>query len=107
VSEKEDIFKRSLDALDKALKEMTPEDMEKYFPKEDPLPEGWIDIEQHLPMVTVDDVLNNDGLFKNVWVKDDKNNEFETTVGDHNTWYYMAKEAGITHWYNGDYNDRK
>ena len=23
-----------------------------------------------------------------------------TMVSDHNTWYYYAKEVGITHWWN-------
>ena len=102
MSEKDDIYERSLKALDKALKEMTPEEMEKYFPKEDPIPQGWVSIEEHLPMVTVGDVLDNGGLYKDILVKDVNGNEFESRVGDHNVWYYMAKEAGITHWFNGE-----
>ncbi len=26
-------------------------------------------------------------------------NEFESIVGDHHVWYYMAKDNGVTHWW--------
>lgn len=77
---------------------------EKYF-TEDEIPEGWVDIEEHLPMVTCQDFLDNDGIFKKVLVRDKDGNEFEDVVGDHNMWYYRAKEAGITHWWNGEVED--
>lgn len=84
-------------ALDEALANMTPEEMEKYFPK-DTKPKGWISIEEHLPMMLAMDIMQGCTEYK---VKDKDGNEFETGVSDHNVWYYMAKEAGITHWWNG------
>ena len=33
-------------------------------------------------------------------VKDKNDNESTSIVGNHNTWYYLVKEQGITHWFN-------
>lgn len=82
------------------LKNLTEEEKEeirrKYFP-EDRRPKGWVSIEAHLPMMMVKDITQGYSVYK---VKDEFGNEFETRVCDHNTWYYHAKEIGITHWYN-------
>lgn len=77
------------------------EDLKKeYLTENEKIPKGWVDIEQHLPMVTGDDYIQHGALFKIVKVKFKDGNESESQVGDHNMWYYVAKEAGITHWWN-------
>jgi len=91
-----DSFKRF---LDETPKEELDALIEKYCPP-DNTPKGWVSIEEALPMVTVDDVLNNDGLVKFIKVKNKNGEEFDDRVGDHNIWYYRAKENGITHWWN-------
>ncbi len=93
--------KLDLDKLGKnfqdALDKITPEDIEKYFPK-DTTPKGWISIEDHLPQLTVDDFITKG--YSTYKVKDKDGNEFDSNVTDHSIWYYMAKDAGITHWFN-------
>ena len=84
--------------LDEALANMTQEEIDKYFPP-DTRPKGWLSIEEYLPMMYGIDIMQGYKLYK---VKDKDGNEFESAVSDHNVWYYMAKEAGITHWWNGD-----
>ena len=90
----------AIENLDQFLRNMTEEERENFFPKIEPLPEGWISIEDHLPMVTCGDIINNGIPAKSVKVKDGQGNESESTVGDHHVWYYIMKENGITHWYN-------
>lgn len=63
------------------------------------IPKGWVSIEEHLPIMYAIDYFNDGTLYK---VKDKEGNEFTSSVMDHNLWYYMAKEAGITHWWNGE-----
>ncbi len=87
-------------AFGNAISNMTPEDIEKYFPEADPIPNGWVSIEEHLPAVTIDDFLKHNAIVRMIKVKDKDGNEFESQVGDHQMWYYIAKEAGITHWWN-------
>jgi hypothetical protein len=58
---------------------------------------NWISVEESLPMVTVDDFLNNNELSKAILVTNGIDMRLDF-VGDHNVWYYVAKEAGITHW---------
>jgi len=81
--------------LKKTLKNMSQEDMDKYFPK-DTRPTGWISIEGSLPHMMARDIMKGYTEYK-VKYKD------ETTgigcVTDHNTWYYSAKEDGVTHWW--------
>jgi hypothetical protein len=84
--------------LGEALANMTQEEIDKYFPP-DTRPKGWLSIEEYLPMMYAIDIMQGYTLYK---VKDKDGNEFESTVSDHNVWYYMAKEAGITHWWNGE-----
>lgn len=87
-----DNLRNHLDSLsEKEIEEIR----EKYFT--DKRPKGWLDIEQHLPMMFAIDILQGYSVFK---VRDADGNEFETKVTDHNTWYYHAKEIGITHWLN-------
>jgi len=83
--------------LDEAVASITPEEMAKYF-SPDTRPKGWLSIEEHLPMMYAIDMVQGYTLYK---VKDKDGNEFGSAVSDHNVWYYMAKEAGITHWWNG------
>lgn len=80
-----------------ALSKLTPEEIEKYFPT-DNTPKGWVSIEEHLPQcLAIDFCEKGYSVYK---VKDKDGNEFESAVTDHNVWYYMAKEAGVTHWWN-------
>ena len=95
----EERLKKSLDALEKHLENMSEEEkeeMRKYF--EDKTPKGWVSIEEHLPNCTVDDLLGKG--YSEYIVKDKDGNEFVSAVCDHNIWYYHAKEIGITHWFN-------
>lgn len=85
-----------LDKLRESLVNISQEEVDKYFPK-DTKPKGWISIEDYLPMMYTIDIMQGYTLYK---VKDKDGNEFESAVSDHNVWYYMAKEAGITHWWN-------
>ena len=96
----EDKFKKSLDAFSKALKEMTPEEHEYWKEKfRDKNPKGWVSVEDALPMWRVSDVAKGYSEYK---VKDKDGKEFMTQLTDHTTWYYLvAKESGITHWWNG------
>ena len=90
-------FDKISKALDKALSEITPEEIEKYFPK-DTRPKGWISIEDSLPYCSAIDFFEKGySVYK---VKNKDGVEGESGVADHNTWYYRAKEAGITHWWN-------
>lgn len=57
---------------------MNQEDVDKYFPSRN-IPKGWVSIEEHLPMMLAIDFISQ-GF----------------------TWYYEAKEDGITHWLNDD-----
>lgn len=91
----------AVESFGKALENLTPEEIEKHFPPEN-IPKGWVSIEEHLPAVRVDDFLNNNGIVRVILVKDKNGSEFRVNVGDHNMWYYGAKEAGITHWWNGE-----
>ncbi len=97
----DDIHKKSLDALKEYLANMTEEQKSELREQlKDKTPKGWNSIEDHLPAVTCGDFLNNNGFIRFVKVKDKDGKEFESQVGDHNTWYYFAKENGITHWWN-------
>ena len=80
-----------------ALDNITPEEIAKYFPP-DTRPKEWVSIEEHLPMMLAIDYFKGGTSYK---VKDKEGNEFYTSVMDHNVWYYMAKEVGVTHWWNG------
>lgn len=81
--------------MDDLIDNTTQEELDKYFPP-DLRPTGWISIEDDLPMWLAIDFLQGYSIFK---VKNDKGEEFESAVSDHNTWYYAAKEQGITHWW--------
>ena len=59
------------------------------------IPHGWVDIEDHLPMMMAMD-LTTGTKYK---VKFENGTESETFVRDHQMWYYRAKEIGITHWW--------
>lgn len=86
----------NLDKMKEAIANMTPEDKEKFFP-EDTTPKGWVSIEEHLPMWMASDVGQGGSLYK---VKNARGRELSSLVSDHNVWYHIAKEQGITHWWN-------
>ena len=81
-----------LEKLKKALDDMTPEEWDKYFPK-DTTPKGWISIEDSLPMMYAIDIGKGYTEYK---VKYQDGTEDISFVSDHNVWYYVAKESGIT-----------
>lgn len=60
-------------------------------------PKGWVDIETFLPRMFASDIFQG---FTKIKVRYSDGDEGESGVSDHNTWYYLAKEEGITHWYN-------
>ena len=88
-------MKDKLKLFEKALKNITPEEIEKYFP-EDKRPEGWISIEESLPVMYALDIMKGYTEYK---VKYENGETGITGVADHCAWYYRAKEAGITHWW--------
>ncbi len=92
-------FEKIRKEFKESLANMTQEEkaeLNKLFPP-DTRPKGWLSIEDHLPMWLADDLEQGYSVYK---VKDKEGNEFESFVTDHNLWYYKAKEAGITHWFN-------
>lgn len=85
-----------LDKLREALANMSQEEMNKLFPK-DTKPKGWLSIEEYLPIMKAIDIMIGGTEYK-VRYKD--GTKGCSMVSDHNTWYYYAKEIGITHWLN-------
>lgn len=82
--------------LDDALSKLTKEEIEMYF--SDNTPKGWVSIEDDLPQCLAMDFITKG--YSVCRVKDNNGNEFDSHVTDHNVWYYEAKDAGITHWWN-------
>lgn len=100
-------FNMNFNALDDALKSMkqalnksTKEELEARLTKQVEIPLGWISIEEHLPKVTVGDIISNGTTVKLIKVKDIDGNEYDSALSDHHIWYHFAKEKGITHWLN-------
>lgn len=85
------------DSITQSIEDMTPEECEKYFPKRESIPSGWISIEDKLPGFKAMDIFQGYSVYT---VKDSDGNIFETTLSDHNMWYYMMKEINVTHWLN-------
>ena len=95
-----DMHNKSIKKLEEFLNNMSDEeraDMKEHFKGRDLL-KGWIDIEEHLPYCTVDDMIEKG--YSTYTVKDIDGNTWKSHVADHTVWYYLAKQAGITHWYN-------
>ena len=90
-----------LDKLKEYLDSKTDEELaaewNEMFGDEPEVPMGWVSIEDHLPMMLAVDILQGCTKYK---VKKADGTETYTCVSDHNVWYYQAKEAGITHWWN-------
>lgn len=82
------------------LENLTPEELEQhrieFFP-ESTTPKGWVSIDDELPMMTASDKMQG---YTKYTVKYADGSYGITGVSDHNTWYYDAKESGITHWWN-------
>lgn len=88
-----------VEALRKYLENRTPEQIEEdkeFF--RDKRPKGWLSIEDHLPTCSALDYCNQ--FYSEFKVRYTDGTEGLTQVGDHHTWYYYAKEIGITHWLN-------
>jgi len=93
-------YKLLAEKFEKALSNITKEELEEYFKElEEPEPpKGWVSIEEYLPKcLAIDFVKQGYSTYK---VMDKNGNEFESFVCDHSIWYYTAKDAGITHWWN-------
>ena len=86
-----------LEKLKESLDKITPEEREKYFPK-DTTPKGWISIEDYLPKCLAIDFISKG--YSEYQVKFEDGREDISWVSDHNVWYYDAKLLGITHWLN-------
>ena len=88
-----------LNVLKEYLDNMTPEqeaEMKEHF--RDKNPKGWVSVEDALPMWKALDVAKGYSEYK---VKNKDGKEFMTQLTDHQTWYhFVAKENGITHWWN-------
>lgn len=93
-----EVLDKAILALRKHLKSLTKEEKDAIKERlKDKRPKGWLSIEDHLPMMFVKDLSQGFSVFR---VRDNKGEEFDSRVTDHNIWYYRAKEAGITHWLN-------
>lgn len=60
----------------------------------------WISIEDELPMMSVNDMMNRG--FRIVRCKFSDEREVDCGVGDHYLWYFDVKRVGITHWFKDD-----
>jgi len=93
-------FKSLSDKLREHFENMTEEEIEadrlKYFP-ESTTPKGWVSIEDDLPKMMAIDILQGCSEYKVKFLDGMKG---ISCVADHNTWYYYAKQVGITHWFN-------
>lgn len=93
-------FKSMAEKLQEHFDSMTDEELQKeireFFP-ESTTPKGWVSIEDELPMMMAMDIMEGCTEYK---VKFNDETIGVTCVSDHNTWYYYAKTAGITHWWN-------
>ncbi len=89
-------FKKMSKKFDEILENITPEEIEKYFPK-DNRPEGWISIEDSLPECFAEDFFKKG--YTSIKVKDNEGNECFSQVCDPLIWYHEMKIAGITHWW--------
>lgn len=85
-----------LDKIKKLIENITPEEIEKYFPDRN-IPKGWVSIEDYLPMMLAMDVVKGYTEYK---VKFKDESEGVTCISDHTMWYYYAKEAGVKYWWN-------
>jgi hypothetical protein len=93
-----DKFQKNIDSFKKHLDNMSEDEkaqMKEYFKDDRPL--GWLSIEDHLPMMYAGDIMQGYTEFK---VRFSDGTEGKSRVSDHNIWYYIAKEQGVTHWLN-------
>ncbi len=98
---------KMLEALDNYYENTHPDVIKEHFAKMftgEVVPSGWISIEEHLPMVDVEDFISKG--YSEFKVKYANGKTGKGYVTDHNTWYYYSKEQGITHWFNEKYYDR-
>ena len=82
--------------LKECIDNITPEEIERYFPK-DNTPKGWVSIGEFLPKWLAKDIDKGGSVYKVLY---GNGCEDLTIVSDHNSWYYEAKNSGITHWWN-------
>lgn len=90
-----------LEALQNHIEGSSPYELElekqRFIGSVPTIPTGWVSIEEHLPMFLVGDIMQG---YSEYIVKYKDGIESVSRVSDHNTWYYHAKEQGITHWFN-------
>lgn len=91
--------RKMLELLRSHLNSITPEEFAAEMREiaGEPVPKGWVSIEEHLPGLQIKDFMQGYSEYK---VKFANGKEGKSNVTDHNTWYYRAKEKGITHWWN-------
>lgn len=102
ILEKKSDFVPWFNELRNHLNSLSEDELEKmredFKSQEESIPDGWVDIELHLPQMLVKDIVQGYSTYK---VMNIDGEIFETIVSDHNVWYYQAKKQGITHWFNG------
>ena len=88
------------DSINKFFDSKTPEEIEeiekKYF-TEPKIPRGWVSIVDHLPQFKAIDIFKGCSEYR-VKLKD--GSETISLVSDHVVWFELAKESGVTHWFN-------
>lgn len=60
----------------------------------------WVSIEDELPMMMIEDLVKRG--FRVVKCKFIDGEEGECKVSDHHTWYEVANDIGISHWWKDD-----
>ncbi len=90
-------FLKKLEAL---IDNMTPEEKARHEyllkgPAEKP--KGWLSIEEHLPVWKAVDFEQG---YTSVKVKNSEGETGYSQCADHNMWYYLMKDSGVTHWWN-------
>ena len=86
------------DKFAELLDSMSDEEKQILFESfEDKTPKGWVSIEDAVPSWLAKDIVQGYTIYK---VKFNDGSEGESCVTDGSVWYYLAKEAGVTHWFN-------
>lgn len=89
-------FLKKLEAL---IDNMTPEEKARheYLLKSSEKPKGWLSIEEHLPVWKAKDFEKG---YTTVRVRYSTGRSGYSQCTDHNMWYHIMKDSGVTHWWN-------